>query len=664
MSQTQISIVQNQVDDSKLQDLVSHISEILWKDQREDGHWHYAIDDNITMNAEYIMFLAWMKENEPELVQRLANFIVRSQLADGSWNLYEGGSGDLSTTIECYFALRLAGYKQDSDELTRARGFIHEHGGLQKARVFTRIWLCLFNLMSWKAVPIVPPEIMLAPKGSPFHILEFSYWSRTVIIPLTILFHEKKMTEVDFDLDELYLHPKDKTNFEFPIPRAVDDSWYLRRPLLDWKWLRWDQIFVSLTQAANLYEKRMPVKPLRKAALEKARQWILDHQDEEGDWGGIVPAMMNAVMALHAEGMSKNEPAIAKGMDALKRLTRGLSADIRPHAHEDASTATLQSCVSPVWDTALATLGLLEAGVDPKDDRIQKAKDWLWSQRITQKSDWLYKSTLPMGEKTYAWCFQYFNKFFPDLDDSTLTTLVLYKAGMTKEQLKPALNWIYCMQNKDGGWGTFDRENCQWILNEIPFADLKALIDPSNADLTGHILETLGAMGESNTKAVRRAIRYLERTQRDNGSWFGRWGVHTIYGTSAAVVGMRKVGVPIENPMIQRALYFIEKSQNADGGWGENGDNYRPDCETGVGNSTPSQTAWALLVLQACRGGDKNYEAMIQRGLDFLNSRKTVDGFEEKEFTGTGFPLHFYLRYDGYRKFFPAIALGRLQHSS
>lgn len=643
------------------QEVLQHLQSAIWQKQFEDGHWHYPLDDNMTMNAEYIFFLYWMDEETDPLVGRLAQSMLERQQEDGSWNLFGGGPGNLSTTIEVYVALRIAGYEISHPAMQRAREFILSQGGIPKSRVFTKIWLALLELFPWEGIPMIPPEIMLSPRGTPFNIYEFSYWSRTVIIPLTILFHIQRTKKTSFDLDELYVHPEDKKDLSIPEPVRVDESWIIRKKLWDLPWVKWDSFFYALNQGVILYESVMPVKPLRAKALKMAKKWILRHQDESGDWGGIVPAMMNSVMALYALGHSKDEAPLAKGMQALKRLTRGESKSIRPHDYDLNEGATLQSCVSPIWDSALAALGLLESGVSPTDPRLQKTKEWLWQNRITRRSDWAFKAKLKAHEEIAAWCFQYHNAHFPDLDDSTVATLVLHRLGMTKEELRPAIRWLFCMQNSDGGWGTFDRDNNQWILNEIPFADLKSLIDPSNPDVTGHVLETLGELGLAQTKEVKMAVQYLKQVQRPDGSWFGRWGVHTIYGTCAAVVGMRKVGESTESPAIQRAIQFMLSRQNPDGGWGESCDCYHPESETGRGKSTPSQTAWALMALEACQTEQEDFAEVIQRAVWFLRSRIQRDGLLEPEFTGTGFPLHFYLRYDGYRNYFPLIALGRLQ---
>jgi len=659
------SLSTTQINDQSLgfADISEHLQSALWAKQKEDGHWHYPLDDNITMNSEYIFFLFWMDEEKSPLIPRLANFLLQKQQADGSWNIYEGGEGNLSASIEAYLALKVAGFSTEHPQLLKAQEWIVNNGGIPKSRVFTKIWLALLGLYSWEGIPIIPPEIMLSPRGTPFNIYEFSYWSRTVIIPLTILFDVKRMKKLSFHVDELYPTPESKFDLRIPEPVRVDESWIIKKSLWDVPLLKWDQVFYTISSGVGIYENKVPVKPLRQFSLKKAKDWILARQDPSGDWGGIVPAMMNSVMALYASGYKKTDEPVQKGMEALRRLTRGESKTIRPHDTDNQDSATLQSCVSPIWDSALAALGLLESGVPPTDERLQKTREWLWDNRITVTSDWALKAKLKPGQTFATWCFQYFNRFYPDLDDATMVTLVLHRLGMTHEELKPAIRWIFAMQNSDGGWGTFDRDNNQWILNEIPFADLKALIDPSNPDVTGHVLETLGEMGYGGSKQARAAVQYLKQIQRPDGSWFGRWGVHTLYGTCAAVVGMRRVGEPIQSPSLQRALQFILTRQSADGGWGESCDSYHPQAENGRGTSTPSQTAWALMSLHALRRHPDEFSAEIQRATEFLRSRMQEDGLLEKEFTGTGFPLHFYLRYDGYRNYFPLIALGRLGRS-
>lgn len=642
--------------------LINHLSETLWKLQEEDGHWHFALDDNVTMSAEFILFHRWIDLHDDVLIQKLAHGIRNRQKEDGSWDLFYGGPGNLSATIESYLALLVSGASKSDPALERARRFILKNGGIAKSRVFTKIWLSLFGLYPWSGVPMIPPEIMLAPRQIPFNLYEFSYWSRVTIVPLTILFHLQRSQKLTFDVDELYLHPSDKHQAEIVPPAPIDESWIVPNTRWDLPFVKWENIFVALNRGVSLYESKVPVKPLRRFAVQRAREWILSHQEESGDWGGIQPPMLNNIMALYALGMPLENPVIQKGLAALKRFTRGVSKSIRPHAHEHKDEAHLQSCVSPLWDTVLSALALLESGTPPQDERLQRAKEWIWNQRIRRRSDWGRKALIKPGVQTAAWCFQYHNSHYPDLDDTALATLVLYKLGMTKKELQPALHWIFAMQGSDGGFGTFDRDSNQIILNRIPFADLKSLIDPSNPDVTGHVLETLGEMGFTPESAsVKRAIRYLKLTQRPDGSWFGRWGVNLLYGTSAALIGMRKVGEDLQSSTIQRGLRFLLSKQNTDGGWGESCDSYSMNLENQTAPSTPSQTAWALMALQSCFSDAKEVEEALIKGLQFLEARKSNDGLKEEEFTGTGFPQHFYLRYDGYRIYFPLIALGRIR---
>ncbi len=644
-----------------VQGLLDFIGPVVSNRQEQDGHWHYSLDDNMTMNAEFIMFHHWLGLKNEVLIRKLSHSMLKRQNPEGSWSIYSDGPGNLSTTLEVYFALRLAGYASSHEALVRARDFILKEGGVPKARVFTKIWLALFELYPWTGIPMIPPEILLAPRQIPFNIYEFSYWSRVTIIPLTILFHLQKTKAVDFTLDELYLHPADKQKTELIPPPPADESWFIPNTKWDISWVNWEQVFIALNRGVSIYESKIAIKPLRRFCVQKAKNWILKHQEESGDWGGIQPPMLNNIMALHALGMSLDSEPIQKGLQALYRFTRGVSDSIRAHAHEDHSEAVLQSCVSPVWDTALAVLGLLEAGEDPQSKSLQHAKEWLWDQRIRKKGDWALKARLRRNQPFAAWAFQYSNSHYPDVDDSSVVTLVLHRLGMSLKELQPAIHWLFAMQCTDGGWGTFDRDNNQVILNRIPFADLKSLIDPSNPDVTGHVLETLGELGMGQSPQVKSAIRYLKLTQRSDGAWFGRWGVNLLYGTTAAVVGLRKVGESTQAPYIQRAIKFVLSRQNDDGGWGESCASYHLTPPTAAPVSTPSQTAWALMALEACMDPENSYEGEIRRGLEFLKSRRAEDGFYEKEFTGTGFPQHFYLRYDGYRNFWPLIALGRLK---
>lgn len=614
------------------------------------------------MNAEFILFHRWLNLDNPVLIKRLAQGVLDRQASDGSWNIFHSGSGNLSASVEAYFSLRAAGYSAEDPQLIKAREFILSQGGIASSRVFTKIWLALFGLFPWEGIPMIPPEILLATKQMPFHILEFSYWSRVTIIPLTILFHLQRTQTLDFNVDELYRDPSDKFKIAILPPPEADESWIVKSSKLDMTWINWEQVFVAISRGVSVYESKIPIKPLRAFCVAKAKRWILEHQEESGDWGGIQPPMLNSIMALHALGMPLSAEPIQKGLAALHRFTRGISSQIRPRSERELQdSAVLQSCVSPIWDTALGALALVESGVHPKDPRLQAAKKFLWEKRIQKRGDWATKAKLRRKNPFAAWCFQYENSQYPDVDDSAITTLVLHKLGMSGKELEPATHWLFAMQGSDGGWGTFDRDNNQTILNRIPFADLKSLIDPSNPDVTGHALECLADLGFKNSKAVKQGIRYLRKTQRPDGSWFGRWGVNLLYGTSAAIVGLTKCGEPFAAPYLQRALKFLLSRQNDDGGWGESCDSYAINRPAVKDPSTPSQTAWALIALAQARYTSPDIEKAIQRGVEFLQTRQVSDGLREDEFTGTGFPQHFYLRYDGYRNYFPLIALARLR---
>ncbi len=644
-----------------LETLSNNLQDLLWTKLNKQGHWHFPLDDNITMNAEYIMFLRWLDLDDGVLMQRLAKGILSRQSNDGSWNLHYNGPGNLSTSIEAYFALRLAGYPANHSALVKAKDYILSQGGIRQARVFTKIWLAHFGLYPFEGIPMIPPEIMLAPRGLPFHILEFSYWSRVTIVPLTILFHLQKIKSLDFDVDELFLSPSDKVATDYLEAQEADHSWIIKTSKWDWPFINWEQVFKALSLGVAVYESKIPLKPLRAFCVERAKQWILSHQEESGDWGGIQPPMLNSIMALHALGMPLTATPIQKGLAALNRFTRGISDSIEVlESAENSDIAILQSCVSPIWDSALGALGMLESGVSPNDTRLQTIKTFLWESRSTLKGDWFTKAKIKKNTPTAAWSFQYFNSQYPDIDDTCVVTMVLHRLGMTTKELQPALAWMMGMQGSDGGFGTFDRDNNQTILNRIPFADMKSLIDPSNPDVTGHVLECFAELGLSHSLPVRRAVRYLKRVQRPDGSWFGRWGVNLIYGTSAALVGLRSVGEPAQAPYLQRALKFLLLRQNDDGGWGEGCDSYIPNTQISRWNSTPSQTAWALLGLSIFPLDETTLSAMM-RGVNYLESRWTDNGLSEPEFTGTGFPQHFYLRYEGYRHYFPLIATGRLK---
>jgi len=566
--------------------------------------------------------------------RKMVHYLQETQLPDGSWNIFFGAPGDLSATVEAYAAMKLAGEKPESRFMRLAREFVCDNGGMEKARVFTKIFLALLGAYPWEQCPALPPELMLVPVGLPLNIYEMSSWARSTVVPLLIVWHYKPVLKRlgGFRLDELSWGAKTAPE-EVRLQGALDG---------------WGRFFVLLDRLAKIYERR-PITTFRQKALRLAEQWVIERQEPSGDWGGIMPAMMNSLIALRCRGYSLSHPVIVKGLEAVSRF-----------AVEDSRTLRLQSCVSPVWDTANACLALLESGVPIDHPALEKARSWLWTKQVRVKGDWAVKRsrTEPGG-----WSFEFENRFYPDVDD-TLAVLTVLNQGCSRpdqaEAWHAGLRWLLAMQCKNGGWGAFDVDNDQEIWNRIPFADHKSMLDPPTSDLTGRVLEFLGTVGyRSDVPAARKAIEFLEAQQEPDGSWFGRWGVNYLYGTWCALCGLKSIGYPMDAPRVRKAVRWIMSCQNPDGGWGESCLSYEDSRYKGKGTSTASQTAWALMGLVAA--GEAASEA-AERGVAFLLDRQNrLGSWDEEEFTGTGFPKFFYLRYHMYRDYFPLMALSRFR---
>ncbi len=627
--------------DQVLASAIRRGTECLRSLQTKAGYWEGRVHDNVTITAEYLMFLKFMGILDAATAQKAKKTILDGQLSDGGWALYGGGPSDHSATVEAYFALKLCGLTSRHSALKHARELILKKGGIQSTRVFTKIHLALFGEYSWGKIPVINPELMLLPKQAPIHIYEFSSWSRSVIVPLLIIFHAKPVVPLEPHQQVRELNVPEK-----PPTLRSRIRWVRKGP--------WDleRIF-TVAQTALLIYERSPVKPLRSRALDMAEKWIWDHQDPEGNWGGIFPAMTNSLMALRLRGCPLDDPRMEKGLRKL-----------RSFAEETPQTLRMQSTVSPVWDTAIAAYALLEATVPPSNPMIRKAADWLLRlQTLNVRGDWRFKvhpHTRPGG-----WPFEHENDHYPDIDDSALTILSLLPLETEKDveslvskAIDRGIEWIVGMQGSNGGWGAFDRDNNRKILNQIPFADLKSLLDPSTPDVTGHVLEALGAAGcTRRAPVVDHAVQFLKRNQTPDGSWFGRWGVNYIYGTAAVLSGLKFAGENMRLSYVRRAADWIASVQNPDGGWGESCTSYHENRYVPLGHSTASQTAWALIGLMACPSGD---EQAVERGMRYLLKHQKPDGsWDEPEWTGTGFPKHFYLRYDLYRIYFPVMALGR-----
>jgi squalene-hopene/tetraprenyl-beta-curcumene cyclase len=476
---------------------------------------------------------------------------------------------------------------------------------------------------------------MFLPTGFYFNIYEFSSWSRSVIVPLMIIFAQKPQVKLDGfpGIDELYASPADQ--------RAGAVEW--SEELVSWR-----NFFVLADRVLKILERRT-IPSVRAAAIRRAEQWILEHQDITGDWGGIMPAMMNSVLALLSLGYRPTDLVIAKGLEAIERFGIETSDEFR-----------LQSCVSPVWDTAITVIALAESGLDPTHHALVKAARWLIGKQVLRKGDWAVKNR---KGKPGGWAFEFFNDFFPDNDDTAMVLLALRHVHIPEEQtLKEAcqrgLAWLLSMQCDDGGWGAFDMNNNKRLLNRIPFADLESLLDPSTSDVTGRVMELLSKLGYPPQHPVmRRALRFLRKDQTEEGSWYGRWGVNYIYGTWAVLTGLRALGEDCSQEYIQRAIRWLEGCQNPEGGWGESCDTYDSPESKLKTTSTPSQTAWAVMALIE---SGRAHAPAVQRGISFLVERQQPDGtWAEEEYTGTGFPKHFYINYHLYRNYFPVMALAR-----
>ncbi|HUI26116.1 MAG TPA: squalene--hopene cyclase [Candidatus Kryptonia bacterium] len=619
---------------SQLDEAIRRSRQYFLRTQRPEGFWHAPLEANATMDAEYIFFNRFMGRKPEAIERRIAERLLATQAADGSWALYHGGPGHLSTTIEAYFALKLTGGSADEPAMRRAREFILVHGGLAKAGIFTRTFLAYFGQFPWTGLPAMPVEVVLLPPWFPINIYALSSWARGTVVPLTILMAKHPSVRIDDPngVGELWATPSNEADLGFPPSQ---------------QWLTWRNFFLAVDKTLK-FVGRSPWKPLRNRALRAAERWILSHQDVNGGWGGIQPAMINSVMALRALGYRDEHPAVAKGIQAIDDFLI-----------EHDGQLLFQPCVSPTWDTALACKALLDSGLETDHPALARAADWLIANQIFKPGDWsIYNPGLDAG----GWAFEFANDWYPDVDDSAVILLVLKRiAGVDvvhKERaIAYGLNWTLGMQSRNGGYGAFDTDNDSAFLNQIPFADMEAMIDPPTEDLTGRLLELMGNYGfDLDFDRARRAQAFVMRTQRPDGSWWGRWGANFIYGTWSVLAGLRAIGENMNAPHVRRAVAWLKAHQHRDGGWGESLRSYDDEREAGRGESTPSQTAWAILGLLA---GEHHVSPELLRGLAYLVEQQSLDGtWPEAPFTGTGFPRHFYLRYHMYRNYFPLMALG------
>jgi squalene-hopene/tetraprenyl-beta-curcumene cyclase len=580
------------------------------------------------MDAEDLLLREFLGIGDDETKAAAGRWIRSQQRADGTWANFYGGPGELSTTVEAYVALRLAGDEPDAPHMRRAAEWIRARGGVEATRVFTRIWLALSGRWSWDELPVIPPELIYLPSWFPLNIYDWGCWARQTIVALAVVQSYRPAKQLPFSISEL-------TTGVTP-PAKNDDPWA--------------RAFNALDKALHHYRpvKSIGLEAVRRAALRRCAEWIITRQEADGCWGGIQPPWVYSLMALHLLGYELDHPVMARGLAGLDRFTI-----IEPTP--EGTVRRLEACQSPVWDTVLTMIALADAGLPGDHPALTKSARWVLDEEIRGPGDWQVRRphVAPGG-----WAFEFDNDNYPDTDDTGEVILALRRVNVPSEQARQrGLRWLTGMQSKDGGWGAFDADNTRELVNKLPFCDFGAVIDPPSADVTAHIVEAFAHEGQATSDACRRGVVWLLKNQEADGSWFGRWGANYIYGTGAVVPALIAVGVRPGKPCIRRAVAWLEAHQNEDGGWGEDLRSYDDPSLGGRGTSTASQTAWALLALLAA--GEAG-ETAAARGVLWLVSNQTVLGtWEEKQFTGTGFPGDFYINYHLYRLAFPVSALGR-----
>ena len=629
--------------DADLRRSIQRAQQWLLNEQDPAGFWWGELESNASITAEYLLLTHHLGIGDRELWDGIARYLRAQQREEGFWAQYLDGPGDISTSVEAYFALKLAGDEPDAPHMLRAREWIIGQGGIAAARVFTKIWLALFGQYDWEQLPAMPAWLNLLPSWFPINLYEFASWARATIVGITVIMALRPTASLPAGaaVPELWARPGDRARFAVPLPR---------------KRLSWESAFMAIDSALRFLD-RNHIRPFERRALAQAERWLLDRQEADGCWGGIQPPWVYAILALRAMGYSLDHPVLQRALRGFARFT--WNAD-------DPSGARMtwtESCQSPVWDTCLAAVGLLDSGLDPQHESLQRAARWMLAEQVLGGGDWQIKNpATPPG----GWAFEFDNDVYPDVDDTAVVMAALQRiplldAAAEREQaLERGLHWMLSMQCANGGWGAFDVDNERAFLKAIPFADFGELLDPPTADVTAHALELLGLLGYSGEyPPARRGLRFLYDLQEPDGAWWGRWGVNYIYGLGAALPALAALGEPLTAPPVRRAVEWLIRHQLPDGGWGESCDSYADPSLRGAGPSTPSQTAWALIALLAA--GEAEHEA-VARGIGYLIARQRSDGsWDEDHFTGTGFPSDFMINYHLYRHYFPLIALGRYE---
>jgi squalene-hopene/tetraprenyl-beta-curcumene cyclase len=670
-------------DRARLQDAIDRTRDYLLSIQHVEGYWCGELEGDTILESEYILLLTHLGRGQSERAKRCANYIRSQQLASGGWAIYPGGPLEISASVKSYFALKIVGDSADAEHMVRAREAILAAGGAERVNSFTRFYLALLGVISYEQCPAVPPEIVLLPHWMPFNLSEMSAWSRTIIVPLSLMWAFRPVTQLPAEqgIRELFVRSPEELPASMPRCEQLDALHSARR--FDWEG------FFRLVDRGLKGLERWRIRPLRQRAIRKATRWMLDRFADSDGLGAIFPPIVWSIVALRCLGYADDSPEVLSQLQELERLTIS-----------EGDTDRLQPCQSPVWDTAIATIALRDADVPPEHPALQRSVEWLLSREIRVRGDWAARDshTEPSG-----WAFEFRNPFYPDVDDTGMVCIALSRClpeynwsadflledwswhpadkdvsaivvGKAKraEQaatdihaMGPILNaihrgarWVLAMQSSDGGWGAFDKDNTREVFTRVPFADHNAMIDPSTADLTARMIEMLAGLNVPiEHSAVQKAIQFVWSKQEPDHCWYGRWGVNYLYGTWQVLVGLTAIGIPTTDPRIRRAVEWLKSKQQRNGGWGETIRSYDEPALRGQGETTASQTAWALLGLIAA--GEARSDA-ARRGIEYLLSTQLPDGtWDETPWTGTGFPKVFYLKYHLYRIYFPLMALGR-----
>lgn len=670
----------------RIDEALKRTRRFLLSEQQNDGHWVAELEGDTILESEYILLLTFLGRERSEVAGQAARYIERQQLPTGGWAIYPGGPLEISASVKAYWVLKLTGHDPAAEYMVRARDAIRAAGGAELVNSFTRYYFAILGIISYRQCPAVPPELMFLPRWVPFNIYEMSAWSRTIVVPLSLIWALQPVRKLgpEFGIDELFLHTPADLPVTMGVSTQLDDLRNKTR-------LNWDSIFRGIDKGWKLLE-RLRIKPLRTAAIKRSVDWIMRRLEQSDGLGAIFPPIIWTVVVMKALGYGDDSPEVERQLGELERL-----------CIQDDETVRLQPCKSPVWDTAISTMALREAGLPADHRAMRKAANWLLSKEVRETGDW---SVRTRGIEATGWFFEYENRYYPDIDDTIMVSMALNRSlpgsqegnwglyflhqapldpshgevsallqgnssnlndalaqlenmSNTVNALRRSIRWVTAMQNRDGGWGAFDVNNDRELFTRVPFADHNAMIDPSTPDITARVLEMYGRLGVSHKHpAVERGLDFLWKNQEPDGSWIGRWGVNYIYGTWQVLVGLNAVGISTLDHRVERAANWLIKTQQECGGWGETPRSYDEPHLRGQGEPTASQTAWALMGL--CAAGEQNSEA-VERGVQYLLNTQLADGtWEEGPWTGTGFPRVFYLKYHYYRIYFPLMALARV----